>query len=56
MRNCVDLAQDRYYRRALVNAALNIQVPLAMELFLRGSGSNNNINSISLEISVEKPI
>ena len=28
----VDSAQDRNYWRALVNAALNLQVPLAMEL------------------------
>ena len=31
-RNWVDSAQDRYYRRALVNAVLNLQVPKAMEL------------------------
>ena len=27
MRNWVDLAQDRDYQRALVNAALNLQIP-----------------------------
>ena len=32
MRNCVDLAQDRDYWRALVSVALNLQVPEAMEL------------------------
>ena len=26
-RNCVDLSQDRFYRRALVNVALNVRVP-----------------------------
>ena len=31
--NWVDSAQDRNYWRALVNAALNLQFPLAMELF-----------------------
>ena len=30
--NWVDSAQDRNYWRALVNAALNLQVPKAMEL------------------------
>ena len=32
MRNWVDSAQDREYWRVLVNAALNFQVPCAMEL------------------------
>ena len=32
MRNWVDSAQDRDYLRALVNAALNLRLPLAMEL------------------------
>ena len=31
-RNWVDSAQDRYYWGALVNAALNLRVPKAMEL------------------------
>ena len=30
--NLVDSAQDKGYWRALVNAALNLRVPLAMEL------------------------
>ena len=30
--NWVDLAENRDYWRALVNTALNLQVPLAMEL------------------------
>ena len=30
-RNWVDLAQDRDYRRALVNVTLNLRVPEAME-------------------------
>ena len=31
-RNWVDSAQDRDYRRALVNATLNLWVPQAMEM------------------------
>jgi hypothetical protein len=34
-RNWVDSAQDRDYWRDLVNAALNLQVPYAMELVVR---------------------
>jgi hypothetical protein len=30
--NTIDSAQDRDYRRALVNSALNLRVPQAMEL------------------------
>ena len=32
MRNWLDMPQDRHYWRALVNAALNLQVTHAMEL------------------------
>ena len=35
MRNCVDSAQDMYYWRALLNMALNLQVPKAMELVIK---------------------
>jgi len=31
-RKWVDSAQDRYYWRPVMNAALNLRVPLAMEL------------------------
>ena len=40
-RNWVDSAQDRNYWRALVNAALNLGVPEAMELV--SLVNNNNI-------------
>jgi hypothetical protein len=33
--NWVDSAQGRYYWRALVNSALNLRVPKAMELVKR---------------------
>ena len=33
-RNCVGLAQDKEYCRTLVNTALNIRVPFALELFI----------------------
>ena len=32
--NLVDSAQDRNYRKALVNAVLNLKVPEAKELFI----------------------
>jgi hypothetical protein len=32
-RHCVDLAHDRAYLRALLNAALNLRVPKPVELF-----------------------
>ena len=34
MRNWVDSAQDMHYWRTLVNAALNLGVPYAMELLI----------------------
>ena len=46
--NWVDSAQDRNYWRTLVNEALNLRVPLAMELFgqlVNNINSNNNIDN-----------
>ena len=36
-RNWVDSVQDRGYWRALVNVALNLRVPYAMELVFHGN-------------------
>ena len=41
-RNLVDSAQDRDYHRALVNAALSLRVPLAMEIVRSFSAWNSN--------------
>ena len=38
MGNWVDSAQDRNYCRALINAALNLRMPQAMELVRVGEG------------------
>ena len=60
--NCVDSAQDSNYWRALVNAALNLQVPEAMELvnqsqynqnFINSIKDNNHITKVTLEIMLK---
>ena len=45
-RNFINSAQDRYYWRVLVNMALNLRVPKAMELL---SDLNSKINCPSQE-------
>ena len=45
MRNWVDSTQDRGYWRALVNAALNLLVPYAMELVKGQEHEHLNVNS-----------